>query len=193
MKIFLKTLVICLLIYGFWYLKSAYFETSYMSKIPSKIETTQTQETVITPKKTEDNKKEEEPVIMEKSVKVYFLDKNGGYVAAVRKTSMPSLEFAIRQLLKGPSEGEKKAGYFSEIPTSTKLISITDSKGKIIINLSSAFEYGGGTESIINRIHQLVRTANENSDGKPIYLFLDGKQVDMIGGEGIMIEQPLKG
>lgn len=188
MKIFIRTLIICLIIYGVWYVKSAYFDTSYTPKILPAPHHIKTEEKIKLPEEPE-----EKPIVMEKSVKVYFMDKNGTYAPAIRKTAAPSLEYAIRQLLKGPSEKEKKAGYYSEIPTDTKLLSITNAKGKIIINLSSAFEQGGGTESIINRIHQLIKTANANSDGKPIYLFLNGKQVDVIGGEGIMIEQPLKG
>ena len=37
---------------------------------------------------------------------------------------------------------------------------------------------------------QLIKTAINNTD-KKVYLHLDGKQVNIIGGEGIMISQPL--
>ena len=38
---------------------------------------------------------------------------------------------------------------------------------------------------------QLIKTALANTENKKIYLYLDGKQVNFIGGEGIMITQPL--
>jgi len=38
---------------------------------------------------------------------------------------------------------------------------------------------------------QLIKTAVANTNNKKIYLYLDGQQVNMIGGEGIMISQPL--
>ena len=38
---------------------------------------------------------------------------------------------------------------------------------------------------------QLIKTAINNTNNKQIYLHLDGKQVKFIGGEGIMVSQPL--
>ena len=38
---------------------------------------------------------------------------------------------------------------------------------------------------------QLIKTAINNTTNKKIYLHLDGKQVNFIGGEGIMVSQPL--
>ena len=62
---------------------------------------------------------------------------------------------------------------------------------KIVIDLSSDFQYGGGTDSIYSRMMQLIKTSITNTENKKIYLYLDGKQVNVIGGEGIMITQPL--
>ena len=62
---------------------------------------------------------------------------------------------------------------------------------KIIIDFSSDFQYGGGTDSVYSRMMQLIKTALANTENKNIYLYLDGKQVNFIGGEGIMITQPL--
>ena len=57
--------------------------------------------------------------------------------------------------------------------------------------MSSDFQYGGGTDSVYSRMMQLIKTAINNSEDKKVYLYLDGKQVNFIGGEGIMITQPL--
>ena len=59
-----------------------------------------------------------------------------------------------------------------------------------MIDLSSAFEGGGGTESTYTRVRQLIKTAKANTN-LPVYLYINGKQADVIGGEGIMIKQPL--
>ena len=61
---------------------------------------------------------------------------------------------------------------------------------KNIIDLNSGFNTGGGTESIYNKLYQLIRTVEANTE-KPTYLFIEGKQVEVFGGEGIMITQPL--
>ena len=39
---------------------------------------------------------------------------------------------------------------------------------------------------------QFIKTALINSPNKPLYLYIDGKQAEVLGGEGIMISQPLK-
>ena len=59
-----------------------------------------------------------------------------------------------------------------------------------MINLTSAFEAGGGTDSLYKRIYQLIKTAKLNTD-KPVYLYIEGRKADVIGGEGIMLNQPL--
>ena len=61
---------------------------------------------------------------------------------------------------------------------------------KVIINLNSAFENGGGTDSLYKRLYQLIKTARRNTN-KPVYLYIEGNKADVIGGEGIMITQPL--
>jgi spore germination protein GerM len=38
---------------------------------------------------------------------------------------------------------------------------------------------------------QLIKTSLANTKNQKIYLYLDGKQINEIGGEGIMISQPL--
>jgi len=100
-------------------------------------------------------------------------------------------KFAIEELLKGPDFSENVQKYYTEIPKGTKLLSVTENPDKIIINLNSNFQNGGGADSLYSRVQQLIKTAIANSPNKPIYLYLDGKQADVIGGEGVMIKQPL--
>lgn len=100
------------------------------------------------------------------------------------------LRFAITSLILGPKQDEKSGGVYSEVPTSTTILHIYDREDKVIIDLSSGFVYGGGTESVYKRLFQLIKTVNKNTD-KPAFLYIDGKQADVIGGDGIMITQPL--
>lgn len=131
------------------------------------------------------------------TVSVYFLalDSNdNGIYKKVQREIPPGenkLEYAITELLKGPNIVEKSTGAYSEIPKATKLLGIKQTGNKIIIDFSSDFQYGGGTDSIYSRMMQLIKTAINNTENKKIYLYLDGKQVNFIGGEGIMITQPL--
>lgn len=100
------------------------------------------------------------------------------------------IKYAISSLILGPKQGEKTKGVYSEIPAGTEIIGVQERPDKVIINLSSQFEYGGGTDSVYKRLYQLIKTARKNTE-KPVYLYINGQQADVIGGDGIMITQPL--
>ena len=102
-----------------------------------------------------------------------------------------TLKASIEALLEGPDEESKKNGFYSEIPNGTKLLGIKETDEYIIINLNDAFQYGGGTDSVYNRLKQLIKTVEQTKINKDIYLYLNGKQADVIGGEGVIIKQPL--
>ena len=113
--------------------------------------------------------------------------------AVRRKFSLNESKFstAIKELLKGPSREEKREGLYTEIPATTKLIEIKESPKAIIINFSKDFESGGGSTSMSMRLKQLVNTALDAAKNKPVYLELNNKKVDFIGGEGVIVSQPL--
>ncbi len=129
-----------------------------------------------------------------KTVKIFILDKSGN-LRSVNRTcdsaeQKSCFEYAIKELLKAPSKWEKSKGFMSEIPAGTKLLSIRESSGNVLIDLSSDFETGGGAESTYVRVKQIIKTANANTSS-PAYLYINGRQANVIGGEGVMIKQPL--
>ena len=135
----------------------------------------------------------------EKYVEVFFTKNVNGkdvYVAMPRKKpaeiEVSDVEFAVKLLLKGPNATERKAGVCSEIPPNTELLYVKETPVKVIVNLSSDFEFGGGGDSVYKRMYQLIKTVNKNSL-KPVYLYIDGQQANVIGGEGLMLKQPLRG
>lgn len=131
-------------------------------------------------------------------VNIFFIgqNKNGEEVyKAVKRKYDPEIDgtpinFAITTLINGPKPEESKLGVYSEIPIGTKLINIIDNTDAIYINLSKHFEMGGGTDSIYKRIFQLIKTAKYNTN-KPVYLMIENNVAEVIGGEGIMLTQPL--
>lgn len=130
-------------------------------------------------------------------VKVYFIGQNANkdevYKVVKREYNISEgtkLKAAITNLLSGPSKEERAKGIYSEIPKGTKLISLEETPSKVIINLSGDFEQGGGTDGLYKRLYQLIKTSNKNS-AQNVYLYINGKQVEVIGGEGLMINQPL--
>ena len=129
-----------------------------------------------------------------KTVKIFVTDSKGNMRSVNRKcdTSIEQscFAFAIKELIKAPSDWEKKKGLSSEIPSVTKILSVREGANNILIDLSSDFESGGGAESTYIRVKQLIKTAQANTK-TPVYLYLNGRQADVIGGEGIMLKQPL--
>ena len=131
-------------------------------------------------------------------VDIFFTKISNGkdiYVAVSRKKPKTfkgsDVEYAIKLLMSGPTKYEKNSGVYSEIPSTTKLLWYKESPSKIIVNLSDDFEFGGGGDSIYKRMYQFIKTANHNTR-KPVYLYINGKQANVIGGEGLMIKQPLR-
>ncbi len=141
----------------------------------------------------------EQPVKKEKVyVNIYFIGKNEHneevYKAVKREYNKDidgsKIKFAINSLIRGPQPAERQRGVYTEVPSGAEVINITEQPDKVIVNLNSAFVNGGGTDSLYKRLYQLIKTAHLNSN-VPVYLYIDGQKADVVGGEGIMISQPL--
>lgn len=140
----------------------------------------------------------EAPMVKKEYVNVFYIalnDKKEEVYRAVKREynediDGSKLNFAIKCLLEGPTRKEQVKGVYSEIPFGTQLLSLEEGPNKVIINLSGDFENGGGTAGLYKRLYQLIKTAHKNANA-PVYLYINGKQVDVVGGEGIMINQPL--
>lgn len=174
----------------------AYIYFTYFDKDFSFINSIQKEEQVYNPLETSKN---EENLIKEdkktkKNIKIFMLN-NSGELRSLNRICDTSVEnscfqYAIKELIAGPTKWEKSKGFTSEIPQGTKILSIRESKNSIMIDLSSNFEAGGGAESTYMKVKQIIKTVNSNTN-IPTYLYINGKQANVIGGEGIMIKQPL--
>lgn len=139
-----------------------------------------------------------EPSKQEEYVNIFFIGKNENNEEVYRAVKRvynenvdgSKVKYAITSLVLGPKPAEKASGVYTEIPANTQILGITEKPDKVIINLSSAFATGGGTESVYKRLFQLIKTAKRNTE-KAVFLYIEGQQADVIGGDGIMITQPL--
>lgn len=134
----------------------------------------------------------------EQYVNIYFIGKNENneevYKAVKRvynkEIDGSQIRFAVNALIKGPKPEERAKGVYTEIPSDSEVINISELSDKVVVNLNSAYVTGGGTDSLYKRLYQLIKTAKLNSK-LPVYLFIDGQRADVVGGEGIMLSQPL--
>jgi germination protein M len=99
---------------------------------------------------------------------------------------------AVEALLAGPNEFERGYGLTSAIPGGTELLGLTIEDGVARVDLTSEFESGGGTLSMQMRLAQIVYTLTQFPTVKGVVFSLDGEQVDVLGGEGVIIDQPLR-
>lgn len=129
-----------------------------------------------------------------KNVKIFVTDSSGNLRSVNRKcdTSVEKscFAFAIKELVQAPTKWEKSKGLSSEIPSGTKILSVREGANNVLIDLSPAFESGGGAESTYIRVRQVIKTSLANTK-QPVFLYINGKQANVIGGEGIMLKQPL--
>jgi hypothetical protein len=99
---------------------------------------------------------------------------------------------AVEALLEGPSAGERSAGVATQIPDGTQLLGLIVDNGIATVDLTSEYESGGGTASMTMRLAQVVCTLDQFPTVKGVLFQLDGRPVDVLGGEGIIIDHPLR-
>ncbi|MEL7241023.1 MAG: GerMN domain-containing protein [Cyanobacteria bacterium J06641_2] len=136
------------------------------------------------------------PVANEKQAEVYWLEPNGtGFslqpqgiqVQADANNPSEFLEAAFNSLLAGPTEGSGSTA----IPQETKLLGIKAEGDEVRVNLSDDFQFGGGSAGMIGRVGQVVYTATTLNPNAKVFLELNGEQIEVLGGEGLELEQPL--
>ncbi len=99
---------------------------------------------------------------------------------------------ALESLLAGPNDFERGYGLTTAMPQGTSLLGLSIENGIASVDLTSEFESGGGTLSMQARLAQVVYTLTQFPTVKGVLLRLDGERVDVIGGEGILIDRPLR-
>jgi spore germination protein GerM len=129
-------------------------------------------------------------------IQIGWLDTTGTNVKLVAKTlSFPKsadnqqiLQGAFEQLLAGPSES---AEYTTTIPEGTKLLDLKVIEEGVKVDLSAEFLAGGGSASMSARLGQIIYTASSLDANTPIWISVEGKPLKNLGGEGIVLSQPM--
>ncbi|MEH2421949.1 MAG: GerMN domain-containing protein [Nostoc sp.] len=131
----------------------------------------------------------------EKTPNVYWLrpkEKNVALVPQPVKVASvqpnQALESAFQSLLAGPQTGGTDS---TTIPKATKLLGLKAENDEVHVNLSEDFTSGGGSTSMMGRVGQVVYTATTLNPKAKVYIDVNGKPLDVLGGEGLELEQPL--
>jgi spore germination protein GerM len=98
---------------------------------------------------------------------------------------------SLTDLFAGPTEAERSDGVFTAVPEGTRLLGLVVSDGLATVDLSSEFESGGGSLSMMARLGQVACTLDQFPTVNGVSFKLDGEPVDVFSGEGIVLDKPV--
>lgn len=123
------------------------------------------------------------------STAVFFVRGEG--LAAVERSTVPTLALAVRGLLEGPRETETAGGLRSAIPAGTRLRSASLVGGRATIDLSENFSSVVGPEQVL-AVAQLVYTATALPGALEVRLEIEGEAIDAARGDGSLSTDPVR-
>ncbi len=98
---------------------------------------------------------------------------------------------AMKALLEGPTDVEEQGGMVSTIPQGTTFLGLNIKDGVATVDLSKEYSSGGGSLSMMMRLAEVVFTLTQFSTVSGVTFKLDGEPIDVLGGEGIIIDHPM--
>lgn len=126
------------------------------------------------------------------TLRVYFTrDEKMSAASRVIPTTQQVGAAAMRALLEGPTEVERAYGAVSNIPEGTTFLGLTIDDGIATVDLSKEYSSGGGSLSMFTRLAEVVFTLTQFPTVEGVSFKLDGEPIDVLGGEGIIIDHPL--
>ena len=108
--------------------------------------------------------------------------------AAAKDAANP--EQALREAFARLLSQNVPVPYSSAIPTDTQLLALSVDESGVRIDLSAEFGFGGGSASMKARLGQAIFTATSIDPLTPVWISLEGKPLEILGGEGLLVEQP---
>ena len=128
---------------------------------------------------------------------VYFVASDGtsfhlapAYRRAGRADAVTRAERAVAALAAGPTPDEAARGLSSAVPADTRVLDASLSNGTLTVDLSGAFERGGGSAMMVGRLNQLFYTLTRPENVRGVVLEIDGRRVSVFAGEGIEVASP---
>jgi spore germination protein GerM len=128
-------------------------------------------------------------------IQIYWLKSVGSKIelapstVALNANAQPSetLKAAFEKMLQGTTD----PSLTSTIPKGTTLQTVAVKSDGVHVDLSTEFTSGGGSTSMTGRIAQVVYTATTLNPSAPVWISVEGKPLEVLGSEGLLIDQPM--
>jgi hypothetical protein len=129
-------------------------------------------------------------------VRAYFwlggLPGSEGLVAVLRE--IPATKgvatAAVNALLAGPTDAEGKRAISTAVPDGSQLLGLSIADGVATVDLSSEFESGGGSASVLTRLGQMVYTLTQFPTVKSVVFQIEGETRHVFSSEGVVLDKP---
>jgi germination protein M len=119
---------------------------------------------------------------------------SAGLVAVLREVAGTKAiaTAAMNVLLAGPTAAESGDRMITTaIPDGSQLIGLAIKDGIATVNLSSEFESGGGSASVLTRLGQVVYTLTQFPSVKSVLFQIEGKTATTFSSEGVVLSKPV--
>ena len=130
-------------------------------------------------------------------VRAYFWlgggEGSAGLVAVLREVpgTTAVARAAMNALLAGPSSAEAGRSISTVVPDGSQLLGLTIKDGVATVDLSSEFESGGGSASVLTRLSQVVYTLTQFPSVKSVVFQIEGETRSVFGSEGVVLDGPV--
>lgn len=115
-----------------------------------------------------------------------------GLVAVLRE--VPSTKAvataAVTALLAGPTTAELGRSITTSIPAGSQLLGLAIVGGVATVDLSTEFESGGGSASVLTRLGQIVYTLTQFPTVKSVVFQIEGVTKTVFSSEGVVLDKP---
>jgi germination protein M len=98
---------------------------------------------------------------------------------------------AMTALLEGTTIESAEREITSAVPAGSRLLGLTIEDGVATVDLSSEFESGGGSMSVLVRLGQVVYTLTQFPTVQTVQFEIEGKPVTVFSSEGVILDGPV--
>lgn len=130
----------------------------------------------------------------QQTVQIYWLKTSGDKIelapAPISVSTSGQPDATLKAAFETMLQGAPDPAFTSTIPQGTRLLSLETKQDGIYLDLSQEFTQGGGSASMQGRLGQVIYTATAIAPAANVWISIEGKPLEVLGGEGLIVPQP---